>query len=264
MSAGEQPSSSLKDPFLRCQRGKYQPFAYACEFPFRFAKNTIFTCMTGNLQSAPRGLLHQSPARDVARLSHGPESRALLLPHQRSSRTLSCSMDARFGSPSQMATGRDGLRLEQGRDERGEQRYDEVCGTLAVASSGGLGIDATVRGSAFITRHQLSRVRELEIITAATSSRTASPARLLYGHWRRDKPDQVNARDECTLCQPPTCRDRQTRMTPPRTYGRSTSACPITRALANGLWRRCGGHRHPRSLPPQMLSSAIRPGGLDG
>jgi hypothetical protein len=22
-----------------------------------------------------------------------------------------------------------------------------------------------------------------------------------YGHCRRDKPDQVNARDECTLCQ---------------------------------------------------------------
>jgi hypothetical protein len=75
--------------------------------------------------------------------------------------------------------------LSTGRDERGEQRYDEVRGTLAVASSGGLGIDATVRGSAFITRHQLSRVRELEIITAATS-RNQKSHRLsrmsTYGH----------------------------------------------------------------------------------
>jgi len=62
----------------------------------------------------------------------------------------------------------------------------------------------------------------------------------------------------------PTCRDRQTRMTPPRTYGRSTSGYAIARALANGLGPRCGGHRHPRSFPPQILSSAIRLRGLDG
>ena len=55
----------------------------------------------------------------------------------------------------------------------------------------------------------------------------------------------------------PTCRDRQTRMTPPRTYGRSTSGSAIARALANGLWRRCGGHRHPRWFPPQILSRVL-------
>src|SRR5215471_12061573 len=46
--------------------------------------------------------------------------------------------------------------------------------------------------------------------------------------------------------------------------GGSTSGCAIAGGLANGLFRRCGGHRHPRSLPPQMRPSAIRPGGLDG
>jgi hypothetical protein len=58
-----------------------------------------------------------------SQLCHQPESRALLLPHQRlnaSSCTLFCSVDAPFGSPPQMATDLTACGLSTGQDERGE------------------------------------------------------------------------------------------------------------------------------------------------
>ena len=42
------------------RRGRYQPFAYACEFPFLFCE-----CIKRKMQSTPWGSLHQSLARDV-------------------------------------------------------------------------------------------------------------------------------------------------------------------------------------------------------